>query len=76
MNIRKTMMTNAQAYNRHLTTEYMRRLPHRQLLRLCHPNDRIEFARRLRDIGRLDELAYNQIKYEQRGKASAPERAD
>ncbi len=45
--IRKEMYTNIRGYNRHLSIDVLTKMKFMELLRNCHPIERVIFVRRL-----------------------------
>ena len=52
---RKEMEMNARGCSKHLTKRHVRKLNLIKLLRLTHPMDRVDFARKLKDAGKISE---------------------
>jgi hypothetical protein len=52
---RQQLYTHIRAYNRHLTRDHLDTLSWVDLLRNCHPLDRMHFAHQLKDEGKIIE---------------------
>lgn len=64
MTVLTQMILNDQAHNRFLPDEHLRKLTTLEVLRNTHPMDRVDFATKLHNLGKITDFEFDQVKKE------------